>query len=157
VDFDRQGAPPQGQAIDPDSLLTDLFTDPNQQAQAQPGQPLQPPPLQQPQQGQTLLNPPGIPSPVANPAGQGEAVIERAGGGAVVPGAPAAQATPPRRRARRATTPKFKNNTEARWYYAKRAWIVPNQADKLPCQNSYASNYTLYHLRCINRVQGFGD
>jgi hypothetical protein len=93
-------------------------------------------------------------------------VIERSGGGVVTapaatpsaqatPAAQPSQATPKRRRAARPREPKFANSDEANWYYASKAWITPNQADKLGCQSSYAATYTLYHLRCINQVKGF--
>ncbi|MDR2352237.1 MAG: hypothetical protein LBF22_03585 [Deltaproteobacteria bacterium] len=160
LDFDRQGAPTGGQGLDSDSLLNDLFTDtPGQNPPAQavptatPAPPPTPAPAQGAQGGQTLLTPPGMESPVSNPAGAGEAVIERSSGGSPVSGQGSGTVRRPVRRS--SSGPTFKNNQEAMWYYSNSAWIPPNQADTLGCKNSYSESYTLLHLRCINALKGF--
>jgi hypothetical protein len=187
VDFDRQGAPATPQARDSESLLNDLFSEERSQGSAAPvpaaapaavplATPVQgpvpvvaPPPVPQaplvagpsdlqgtpPPDGQSLYTPAGVASPVSNPAGQGEAVIERSAGGQQA--AKPAGSTPVRRTTRRKAQPTFKNNTEARWFYSKSAWITPNQAKSLGCYNSYSESYTLLHLRCIDTLKGFGD
>jgi hypothetical protein len=92
---------------------------------------------------------------VANPAGQGEAVIERSGQGAPAPAQTPGQT--PKRRARRSAAPAFRNSAEARWHYASKAWITPNKAASLGCGDSYSPYYALYHLRCLGTLKSFGD
>ncbi|MDR1657870.1 MAG: hypothetical protein LBT47_10025 [Deltaproteobacteria bacterium] len=136
LDFDRQdgsSAAPVGTTQSTPGVvnqgldnLTDLFSDQTQPVPA----------------SETNLNLPGQPSPVAVPAGQGEAKIELTGPAA----APAAQARPLARTA----SPKDEKQGN-RFYWASRVWAEHSAVKGSDCQ-SYVTGRPLYHVRCVSAI-----
>jgi hypothetical protein len=159
MDFDRQGS---GQGPAPSRPATSMLGLPGE-----PAAPGQDPSMTDlfsggsgTQQGSSIQNLPGVPSPISQPAGPGEARIELANGApAVAPQstvcpAPSVCTPPPKRRARRArrrADPKFDNVQDRRFYYAMQAWR--NHPEVNPANSSsYVYDRLLYHIRCIRSV-----
>jgi hypothetical protein len=118
--------------------LVDLFSDGNQSGNVQSSG------------GTNLQNLPGTPSPVTNPASQGEAVIERATGGTTP-----TEASPLKSRAKEPRVKVRLSPSQQVYLHAAKAWIPPD-ASVNGCR-SLLYNRELYHVQCVNLVSSLDE
>jgi hypothetical protein len=99
--------------------------------------------------GNSVQNLPGTPSPVTNPASQGEAVIER-----TTANAAPAEVSPIKSRAKESRVQVRLSPSQQVYLHASKAWIPP---ESISGCHSLVSEYQLYNIQCLGLVSSLDD